>query len=338
MGDRYSAFMSRYYADESGIGRLLRPRIEDEDAWEEDGNRLHSLLPVWDGLYAGVLVADDILQLANDRRIKALSVLPENGFLGNHDPNDGAGDEDGAVACDEVEGALERAMRSMNGEGIWRSPKDRGVGTNAYQNRVTASDEALERWRRETYRVLKRYLTPDPKAPRSVVGMQDSHLPILNSSDRRAFARSLWNPLIPEVVWQTSRVSSSGSAQVYLDVSGSMYAEMPLIIGLLIRLGGYIRRPFWAFSDVVAPASIRDNQLVADTTGGTTMSCVLEHLVQTRPPAAVVITDGYIEPLDRRLVRRTNKTRLHAIVTRDGSSQWLRNAGISYTQLGRIPG
>ncbi len=68
------------------------------------------------------------------------------------------------------------------------------------------------------------------------------------------------------------------------------------------------------------------------------MACVLEHVARTRPPSAVVVTDGYIEQLDRsELVRSVGGTRLHAIVTRDGSPRLLERAGIPYTQLARIP-
>jgi hypothetical protein len=116
-----------------------------------------------------------------------------------------------------------------------------------------------------------------------------------------------------------------------------MNAEMPLIVKLLTRLGRYIQRPFWAFSNHVAPAVIENGLLVADTTGGTSMSCVLEHLASTRPATAVVVTDGYIETLPRRLVRSARDTRLHAIVTRDGSPKLLQEAQIPFTQLGRVP-
>ena len=67
------------------------------------------------------------------------------------------------------------------------------------------------------------------------------------------------------------------------------------------------------------------------------MSCVLEHLAITRPVSAVVITDGYIERVAPALIAKTSSTVIHAIVTRDGSPAALRNAGISYTQLDRVP-
>ena len=116
-----------------------------------------------------------------------------------------------------------------------------------------------------------------------------------------------------------------------------MNAEMPLIVALLGRLTPYIRRPFWAFSNVVAPARIKQGRLVADTTGGTSMGCVLDHVARTKPKAAIVVTDGYIEPIARAQVAATAGTRLHVILTRDGSATLLQRAGLPYTQLSRLP-
>ena len=51
----------------------------------------------------------------------------------------------------------------------------------------------------------------------------------------------------------------------------------------------------------------------------------------------MVVTDGYIERLEPALVRRAAGTRLHVILTRDGSGAELHRAGIAYTQLDKVP-
>ena len=53
--------------------------------------------------------------------------------------------------------------------------------------------------------------------------------------------------------------------------------------------------------------------------------------------AAVVVTDGYTEPIAGAQVAATAGTRLHVILTRDGSAALLRHAGLPYTQLSRLP-
>ncbi|MGE4606394.1 MAG: hypothetical protein AAEJ52_06605 [Myxococcota bacterium] len=329
LGDEYSDMMKTYYRDAKGLECLLRPPpiVHGQPQYGGDG----LVVPAWSGLYGGRLVADDIRDLARDLEKDGACLAPTGGFLGNHDdPHD-------EPVSEIVNEALDRAMKGMNGDGIWRSPSERGVGTNAYENLVLASPEGLDRWRRTTYAVLRKHLTPDRRGPRERTRGGESRLPVLHPGHRRSFMQAIWSPLIPDAVWPQSRWVQRGTAQIYLDVSGSMNAEMPLIVGLLVRLSRHIRRPFWAFSNHVAPARIENGALVAETTGGTSMGCVLEHLARTAPPRAIVITDGYIEQLSRWEVDAASGTRIHALITRDGNSQLLQAAGIPYTQLGRLP-
>ena len=67
------------------------------------------------------------------------------------------------------------------------------------------------------------------------------------------------------------------------------------------------------------------------------MNCVLEHIIRTRPRSAVIVTDGYIEQVDMRLLSRARTTKLHAVVSRNGDPSKLSRAGIPYTQLERLP-
>lgn len=66
------------------------------------------------------------------------------------------------------------------------------------------------------------------------------------------------------------------------------------------------------------------------------MACVLRHLAQTRPRAAVVVTDGYIESLTQAQVRAAAGVRLHAIVTREARRRRCSTPAFR-TQLGRLP-
>ena len=330
LGDDYSEFMSRYYAKEKGVRRLLRPPTRTERT-PDFGSR-SPLMRAWVSLYNGLLIADDIADLARD--ILDVKTVPSTGtvLIGGHDHTEFVGE-----LPEVLQEALDQALKSMNGCGIWRSPKERGVGANAYRAAIPGVSQGVQRWRRETLEVLRRHLVPDPKAVRHDTRPLHFTVPVLSPGDRRATLRALWSPLLPEALWSTEQRLRSGTAQVYLDVSGSMNAEMPLIIRLLARLGSFIRKPLWAFSDVVAKAEIVNGRLLADTTGGTSMGCVLEHIAETRPAAAVVVTDGYIETLSPGLLAGVRGTRLHAIVTRDGSPAMLHQAGISYSQLSRLP-
>ena len=346
LGPSFSSMMGKYYAEADDIRRILRPMNSEELRWTE---KFRSKLPdwvlAWQSLYRGLLVADDIEQLA-ERLDKAAGSVTQamagpfilapggldsvDGYLGNHD-------DLGRPLPGELQDALEQSLREMNGSGVWRSPKSRGVGANPYEALFVAKDEPMRRWRNRTLELLKRHLEPDRRSRAREDVPHEYVMPVLSPRDRRAFVRSLWTPFIPEAAWSATVPKRAATANVYLDVSGSMYAEMPQIIALLGRLSRYIRRPFWAFSNCVAPAVIKNGQLVASTTGGTSMACVLEHLAQTRPATAIVITDGYIERLCPSLVKKAAGVRLHALVTRDGSPAELRRAGIPYTQLEKVP-
>jgi len=342
LGPDYSGMMSRYYTDERGVARLLRPPTDDElirtnrilfGSLRTRGEE-QRVASAWRGLYNGRLVVDDIRDLARDLTSRCRQ--PVALLLGDHDHLAGRTAE-GAGLTGPVASALDTALKAMNGSGVFRSPKGRGIGAEAYRSEVRAADTGVDTWRRETYAVLRRHLLPDPRSIAREPSPRSFTLPVLSPGDRRAALRSLWSPFLPDARWDTDHPARAGSAHVYLDVSGSMCAEMPLIVALLGRLAAYIRRPFWAFSNVVAPARIEQGRLIAATTGGTSMGCVLEHVARTRPQAAIVVTDGYIEPLTPAQVAATAGTRLHVIVTRDGNPALLRSAGLSYTQLSRLP-
>jgi hypothetical protein len=343
LGPDFSDMMARYYANAEGLMQLLRPMTPRELKTLEAGvygrrPRPPAWMCAWNGLYAGRLVVDDIAALAED-----LGGADPSGGGGEPIPADFSGhmlgnhDDLGRAVDGQLEEALDRVLKQMNGDGIWRSPNTRGVGANPYAALFNATNEPLRRWKRQTLEVLRQHVSPDASSRSTREEARDYRVPVLSPGDRRAFLQALWAPYLPEATWQGVVTRPEGSAQVYLDVSGSMNAEMPLIVGLLGQLSRHIRRPFWAFSDEVAPARIVNGQLQAATSGGTRMSCVIEHLKRTRPAAAVVVTDGYIEPLSAASVRGIASTRLHAIVTRDGHPAALARAGIPYTQLGRLP-
>ena len=347
-GAEYSSMMATYYGDATDLKRLLRPMNGREAYAFRDVHYAQGRYPqwahVWHSLYQGKMIADDIESLALQIESSQSAGSSQNGIfalergstgdigdlLGNHD-------EIGCELPEKLEKALEECMREMNGSGIWRSPKSRGIGANPYEALFTAKNEPLLRWEKKTMEILKLHLQPDRTSRTSLNEQLEYRIPVLSPGDRRAFIRSLWAPFLPDAAWSTTVKKRAGTAQIYLDVSGSMYAEMPQIIALLGRLSRYIRRPFWAFSDVVSSAVIEKGQLKTNTSGGTSMSCVLEHIAETKPVSAVIVTDGYIEEVDRALIKKTSSTKIHAIVTRDGGALTLHRAGIPYTQLDKVP-
>lgn len=329
-GPGYSGMMSAYYRDAEGLLRLLRPPEPGEGL--PDPAQRRSFQAAWEGLYKGRLVVDDIRELAQDfEKGGALLTLPTGALLGNHEA------DAHAPLSRALEEALEQSMRSMNGGGVWRDPRRHDALAEAYATQVAGADGPLREWEATATRVLRRHLLPDARSRLSLPSPIESLVPVLSPQDRRAFLRALWSPVLPDSRWVGTQPRPLGTAQIYLDVSGSMNAEMPLLIKLLNRLRGHIRMPFWAFSTIVAPARIQHGRLLSDTTGGTSMACVLKHLAATRPARAVVVTDGFIESVPGELVKAAAGTQLHALLTRDGSAVELLKARIPYTQLPKVP-
>ena len=336
LGYEYSSMMATYYAGSSGLQRLLRPprpaelNVIRKPSPQPQGSGEGRFVALWRGLYAGTLNVDDIESVTQEilQESGASTDLDVDVLLGNHDDLD--------RLPDALTSALNRSLREMNGHGIWKNPRERGVGAHPYEALVRAAEKKTSRWEHETLAVLRAHVQPDRK---SRVTQEESctyRLPVLSSTDRRAFLGALWLPYLPEAAWEGVRQSTGGTTQVYLDVSGSMSAEMPHVVRLLGRLQSHICKPLWAFSDEVAPATITKGRLVTSTSGGTSMSCVLEHLSRTRPAAAVVVTDGFIEKVPKSLLRKVSGIRIHILLSRDGSATQLKETGLLYTQLGRM--
>ena len=328
MGPEASAMMARYYADAKGPMLLLRPPRAGE--YLHLRGRAGSLHAAWEGLYAGRLMVDDIRELAETLPSGGTLLIDLDGLLGNHR-------DAGLPLPAGLEEVLVKVLRTMDGGGVWRSPRDRGLGLASHEALVAGDDRPIRAWQRTALKVLRDHLTPDRRSRETRQMPLTSVLPVLSPGDRRSFLQALWSPILPASRWDFVRDQPLGTAQVYLDVSGSMDAEMPLVIAVLNRLRRSIRMPFWAFSTVVAPASIRGGALRTETTGGTSLACVLEHIARTRPESAVIVTDGYIERIPRALVLPTQPTRIHTLLTRDGSATELKRAGLSYTQLPKVP-
>jgi predicted metal-dependent peptidase len=342
-GPEYASLFAEYYADEVGVACLLRPKSDEErlrdefddqreeEAYSDSQDIREQLEDAWDALYEGELVADDVLEIAETISAQGHRLMTKGKVLiGNHDgvsvPVSGA-----------LADAVEDALRQMNGSGIWRSPDGQGVGAYEYRSLVTDVDEKMVRWQAQTLKALRKALIPDRRSMLTEHQESSYRLPVLSPRDRRAFLRAGWSPFIPDADNTASVEFPLGNANVYLDVSGSMDAEMPLVVSLLNKVRKFIRMPFWAFSNKVSPARIESGKLQTDSTGGTSIACVLQHLALAKPVCAVVVTDGYIGSIDTEMLRACSGTRLTAIVTRDGDPSALHRAGISYVQLEKLP-
>jgi hypothetical protein len=331
----YSSMMSRYYGESRGLLRLLRPLTDAERHTRSDfyqrRNELtaaereeHYFLNLHESIYSGVLVSDDILEIARQLQSDLLDELLREGvvLLGGH-AGGGTGQDD---LDPDVAARVRQALAPLKGEGIWRDP-DRMKPS--LLKPVPRQESVPVAWRAATLPILRRLILPDPKARRHLSTPVPFSLPVLHQADRRGCLRSLWNPIIPEFSWDGLRQQAGGSVQIYLDVSGSMNAELRLLVSLLAEFIPWIRTPLWAFSTVVSPARIVQGTLQTHSTGGTALACVFEHLGKTRPVKVLIITDGFVE----QDAVASFPCRIEALIPHKGTPDVLQKYGIPVQQL-----
>lgn len=332
LGETYSSLFSKYYADAKGVARLLRPMMNEEACIRFSHRDGSDFFRTWYSLYSGALVADDMYDLVRTfGEFQLVRLLRDKKLLGNHDPQKGF-----APFPAELERLVNELSRTLDPR-LLTHGRDPGDGIIETELNVTERDERYTRWEQTAWRILRECLQPDHRSPlrerRGII----TCLPLLNERDRRAFLRARWNPLVLAVEWETQIKKRGGTAQIYLDVSGSMTDELQALVSLLYRLRHAIRFPFWAFSNTVAPARIENRILKTRSTGGTSINVALEHIAKTRPTKAVIISDGYVEECDKKLLERARDQKLCAIVSRGGSPSEFARVGIPYAQLEKFP-
>jgi hypothetical protein len=95
-----------------------------------------------------------------------------------------------------------------------------------------------------------------------------------------------------EIEWRGHR--GQDRVHIYLDVSGSIGDLKPALYGAVLDTSEYVYPKIHLFSTEVADVSIADLRSGrCETTGGTDITCVAEHIRRNRVKRAVLVTDGY---------------------------------------------
>ncbi len=122
-------------------------------------------------------------------------------------------------------------------------------------------------------------------------------------------------------LWMPAR-----QAHIYLDFSGSMWDDLPWIIGALAPLEkAGLCRIFLFSTQVYDGPKNGISSKALKTTGGTEIECVLRHILEVppkkRPRQAVVLTDGYFCMPGTGLMTEFKESRvlLHGAITHTGS-------------------
>ena len=324
LGAEYSSMMSNYYHSAEGIYRLLRPMDDSTRRVANMATINNSPVDPLEGihasLYNGTALADDVLSIAQNLDSKAPHSPHPPIFIGDHSHEK----IQEYTLDEEVSARLRSSLVCLDGQGIFRD----ACSTYPQSLRPTVLNPQVPyEWMASAHAVLKRLLVPDVSVGVTLRRESGHLLPVLNSRDRRGVLKSMWSPFVPEIEWRIPVLQRHSTVQIYLDVSASMNGVLSHLIRLLSAFGSYIRRPLWAFSTAVAEATIVDGRLITKTTGGTSLACVYEHLANTTPTHALVISDGYVEAEKPKI---KSPSRIEALIPHDGHE-------LIFTQIHGIP-
>jgi predicted metal-dependent peptidase len=120
---------------------------------------------------------------------------------------------------------------------------------------------------------------------------------------------------------------------VYLDVSGSMRNELNRLVDLLFHFKKYVNQPLWVFSDKIEKAFFRDNKLVFDTSYGTKIYPVFDHMRENNISTALIITDGYVGEISETMLKGLDRKKIQVIINADGLPNEFEKVGIQFTRL-----
>jgi hypothetical protein len=224
-------------------------------------------------------------------------------FLGYHGRDDDKDGEKAAGAAggegneteeftglsDDLKDEIRQAIAGELSERIAHLP---GIGRHSFENIVNVirssrslNMKALEKYAcsakinkmKAFYSRPRRVSSVFPEKPtnRDIALLASGHVPIL---------------------WRNHKNHNSTvnkNVAIYLDVSGSVGAELPRILGVIAAMRQNITTVF-CFSNEVhkhSIAEISSGQYI--TTGGTDFDCIIEHAVENRIDKIIVFTDGY---------------------------------------------
>lgn len=304
-GREFRGFFERLYPADEFPARLLRPPVGWPTHPDFRGPGPKGTDEVLRQLYQrskdDTAHWADVLALLQDAESEGLLLL------GNHDADD---TDYGSVADGDPTG---RALRDMVGK--WPSgpltAEQPGRGGTPGSWQVDRPDP--RRVSKEFESVLRRACRPHPdgerqERPASAPVPVTSVLPSRHDRRRLARHRLGLRSLLHDARLDspTRRLDRPASAQVYLDVSGSMTEYLPDFLG---PLTAYVTRrlaTLWQFSEVVEPLpldQLRQGDLIS--TRGTDIDCALAHAVaDPATTSVVVVTDGFVLEPDATLVRQ----------------------------------
>jgi hypothetical protein len=310
VGPEYRGFFESLNPADTFPGCLLRPPVgwPDTPVYPDCGppgtrRILERLYPRNTKARIAAPLYEEILRLIKEdikQKVERGELIPVPVLIGDHDSEDGQG----SILEDPFMGDVMRRV-----VGSWPSPPfaTRKRGNSAlFTDWYSAVGPSTEQARRAFSHILQRALGPRQgrfrrKARVMLPGMAGMNV-VPNARDRLIVARKALGTqgvLYAQPGMMRVRAEEQpAKSHVYLDVSGSMAALLPHLIGLLVPYAVKGQADVFQFSNKVEPMpplALKRGQI--RSTMGTDINCVLKHLIEQTKPfvrKALVVTDGYV--------------------------------------------
>ena len=188
--------------------------------------------------------------------------------------------------------------------------------------------------RRQTVSSIRRALWPllDREggfsgAARMGTGTLETTLPYKSLMDRRAGVSEACGiePLFYKALSRIPKIRHFEKAHVYLDVSGSMMDDLPLLYGALLPLRKWLYPKIHAFSTSVRDieyGQLKKGKVIS--TYGTEIDCVTAHMLKENLCRALIITDGWVGEIPSAHASELGKRKvlINSLITEDGDPEF----------------
>lgn len=298
----------------NGLQALLRPQ---GSGCSSDISPI--LLQLHEQVYSGSLGATELYEilihlLASGEIAEEESIL----FIGSHE-------ETSDLPSPEMAKVIEASY-----QGLHRNPLEDPIPSYQFNLKVQKLQD--KKWRTATLRILRKCLIRDNK-PKSISWEGTRLMPYLSSHDRHAISRQMWTGLLAFSHHVGPVLVPNETVHIYLDTSGSIMDEVDQLVALLHTFRNTVRMRIWAFSDSVAPAKFHNNKFEFDSSGGTQIGSVFDHIRVHKPKKAVIVTDGHIGELTDELLLGIEKKDIDFIISSQGTNCFVENSGMQYYKL-----
>lgn len=328
-GEEYVSFFKNTNPSDKFPGCLLRP--EAPDTPNEAKELLKVLYESDTGTYYEVY---DLLR----QKIKNINIDNMYVLLGNHNYDEKDDNKEMKELIERIIEKWPRPPEAIIGRDMGRELEKKKVE----MKRISKMKKEFKKFLLEAG--IKNGLNNDRRITADNV-KQDVESFVPNFTDRRYVAKS---ELLDSVYLFNKETDNIGKRKdinvktyIYLDVSGSVYFDLKNMMPLLLKPYKNKEIKMFTFSTIVSNTTYKDfNEGKINTTGGTDIKCVFEHLYsinkRKRPNKILILTDGYVGAINKSLRDRikNEKTKIYVGLFANSTENDLKDISKKIVKVG----